>query len=223
MIITIDGPSGTGKSTVAKRLADHLGVMYFDTGAMYRALTYQILCDHIDISDTQRIERLLERFSFRIVSEQGHKRYYVGDQEVTTHIRTPEVTKHVSEVSALSMVRQHLVEIQRRFASQGDAVFEGRDMGTVVFPQAELKVFLTARSQVRAERRYKEFVGKNPALAERLTPVQVQAEIEARDQYDSTREISPLKQAEDAILIDTSDLTADEVVQLIITLLKERT
>lgn len=220
MIITIDGPSGTGKSTVAKRVAEKLGFAYFDTGAMYRALTYIILQKGMRVAGDDAMGELLKHFTFRIVPKNGKKHYFVGEEEVTDAIRSPEVTKKVSEVSALPFVRTHLVDLQRRFGEQGNAVFEGRDIGTVVFPEAELKVFLTASSQVRAERRFKELVEKDPSIEASLTLAQVHKELVARDTYDSTREVSPLRQAEDAVLIDTSNMSVDAVVEAIIKLLK---
>jgi CMP/dCMP kinase len=214
MIVAIDGPSGTGKSTVARGLADALGFAYFDTGAMYRALTYNCLKRNISLDDEATLQSLLDEFDFRI--EEG--RYFVGDEEVTEQLRTPEVTSHVPIVAAIKQVRTAMVQIQRRFATHGDCVFEGRDMGTVVFPQAEAKIFLTARPEVRARRRHLEWSARHPDLDE----AQVLADQERRDKIDSSREHSPLRPAGDAIQFDTSDLTADEVISQLLTIVEGR-
>jgi cytidylate kinase len=215
MIITIDGPAGTGKTTVAKKVADQLGFFYFDTGAMYRALTYSLMKEGIPLKDTIALDVFLKSFHFDIQKKDGNKRYFVDGSDVTEVIRSPEVTKKVSEISAHPAVRETLVSIQRNFGKEGNSVFEGRDMGTIVFPQAELKVFLTARPAVRAERRYLEL---KPKLLETSTS-DIMQELLERDHIDSTREASPLRQADDAHLIDTSDLAIDEVVTKILLLI----
>lgn len=218
MIITIDGPAGTGKTTVARKVAEKLGFQYFDTGAMYRAITYRLLQEGISLDDENQLSPFLKRFQFSIRKEDGEKRYFVGSEDVTEMIRTPEVTKSVSIISAHPAIRRALVPIQRNFAEKGNSVFEGRDMGTVVFPKAELKIFLTARPVVRAERRYLEIKDKFKST----TQEEIFRELIERDAIDISREISPLKQASDAHLIDTSDLVIDEVVDRIISLKKER-
>lgn len=215
MKITIDGPAGTGKTTVAKKVAEKLGFSYFDTGAMYRAVTYKILQEKISLSDKKQLLPFLENFQFQIKTEKQQKRYFVEKEDVTEVIRSATVTKNVSKVSALPEVREAIVKMQREFAKTGNAVFEGRDMGTVVFPKAELKIFLTARPAVRAERRYLEIKHKIGSY----TQEEIMKDILERDHYDTHREISPLKQAEDAHLIDTSDLSIDEVVEKIVSLI----
>lgn len=212
MIITIDGPVATGKSTIAKKLALALGYIYFDTGAMYRALTYGMLKHQINIHDEEQVKEFLKNFNFDIKVRHGEKRYFVDDEDVTEKIRMDDVTSQVSEVSAHFLVREKLVAIQRELAMGVNAVFEGRDMGSVVFPNATLKIFLTGRPDVRAKRRFDELVAKFPEATSTLTMDKVLKDLAKRDAYDSTRSISPLKQAEDAYLIDTSDLTPDEVV-----------
>jgi cytidylate kinase len=221
MIITIDGPSGTGKSTVAKRVAERLGFAFFDTGAMYRAVAFCMKKEQISIDDKRAIENLLGNFSFRICNEKGKKRYFSGDEEITDEIRTREITSLVSAVAALPIVREKIWDIQRCFGEKESAVFEGRDMGTTVFPNANLKIFLSARPQVRAERRLKEFQ-EMQLMDPGLSQDQILKEILARDEADSTRTLSPLKKAEDAIEIDTSDLSIEEVVDKILSLKEQR-
>ncbi len=216
MIITIDGPAGTGKSTVAKHLAQRLNFAFFDTGAMYRAVTYTLLKEQIPFHDTEKIEHLLSHFEFRIVTHLMEKRYFVGSEEVTQQIREGAITRHVSEVAALPCVRASLSTLQQRFAAVTDAVFEGRDLGSVVFPDANLKIFLTASSEVRAERRFRELLFKHPSEAENLTKQQVLEDLLRRDLIDSTRAVAPLIQPEDAHVIDTSFMTIEEVVEAIL-------
>lgn len=210
MIITIDGPAGTGKTTVARRVAECLHFAYFDTGAMYRIVSWMILQEKVDLTDDLSIRRILEAFLEKFQIEGG--RYYVGDKDVTQEIRMQEVTAFVSPVSTLPAVREVLSKLQRAFAQRGDAVFEGRDMGTVVFPDAEIKIFLTARPEIRAQRRLAELLAKNPNLNEE----QVLADIMRRDTIDSTRAIAPLRCPEDAYQIDTSDYSIDEVIDKIL-------
>lgn len=221
MIIAIDGPSGTGKSTVAKEVARRLGYTFFDTGAMYRSIAWLARQRNASYLE-EEIAPILKEFDFEIRSEKnGDKRYFVNGEDVSESIRTSEISLAASKISTMALVRQEMVKIQRQFSRQVDCVFEGRDMGTVVFPDAELKVFLTARSEVRGKRRYRELLTKFPDLADSLSFEQILKEIEERDQSDENREVSPLKQADDAILIDTSDLSAEQVIAKIIKLHKK--
>jgi CMP/dCMP kinase len=214
MIITIDGPAGTGKSTVARRLAEALGFVYFDTGAMYRALTAMILRDGLDYQAKEQVLPLLEGFRFHIIHSDQGLRYLVGDEDLTEVIRSPEVTRWVSPVAAQPFIRESLVPIQRQFATETDAVFEGRDLGSVVFPEANLKVYLTASPETRAERRFLELQKR---LGERApTQEQVLEEILQRDHLDSTRAHSPLVEPRGAYVCDTSQMTIDEVVQTLL-------
>lgn len=212
MIITIDGSIATGKSTIAKRLAHEIGFIYFDTGAMYRCLTYGILSKGVNIEDPEALKEFLKHFNFEIKIKHGDRYYIVDGEDVTLKIRGSEVTSAVSKVSANPEVRHKLVALQREWAVGVNAVFEGRDMGTVVFPKAELKIFLTGRPEVRAARRFAELREKFPKETADLTIQQVLEEIDARDTYDSQRELSPLKQAHDAVIVDTSDLNLDEII-----------
>lgn len=212
MIITIDGPIATGKSTIAKTLAKELGFIYFDTGAMYRCLTYGVLKHHTDLDNPQELEKFLASFSFDIKIRQGEKHYFVEGEDISEKIRAQEVTSFVSKVSALKAVRTKLVALQRQFAVGVNAVFEGRDMGTVVFPQAEIKVFLTGNPQVRAKRRFEELKAKFPEETKTLTLESTLEDINKRDAYDMSRELSPLKQAKDALVIDTSNMSVRDII-----------
>lgn len=216
MIITIDGPVGTGKSTIAKKLAESLGFAYFDTGAMYRCVTYGIIKHQIDVDNPSQFKKFLSTFNVTIKEESLAKHYYFENEDITEKIRQQEVTSLVSKVSAIASVRGKLVDLQRQLGSKGDAVFEGRDMGTVVFPKAEIKIYLTAQLSVRAQRRYEEFCEKFPEQAVNLTFEKVLKNIQERDFKDSTRKISPLKQAADAYLIDSSNLSLTDVLDSIL-------
>ncbi len=223
MIITIDGPAGVGKSTVAKALAQKLKFSYFDTGAMYRAVTYALLKNEIDIDDeTSVLEFLQSSFKFEIKEEGNIKFYFVNDEDVTEIIRSNYVTDQVSIVSAKPYVRKTLIPMQRAFANDKDIVCEGRDMGTVVFPHAEVKIYLTAKISIRAQRRFKEFIERHPQDIATLDKNRILQDIQARDEKDSTRKISPLKKAKDAYHIDTSNLSVDGVVKKIIKRVKKQ-
>lgn len=222
MIIAIDGPSGTGKSTVARAVASKLGFTFFDTGAMYRSFAWYIRHLKIDPSNEEMVCLQLSSFQFEIIpGKDGMRTYLVGDTDVTDKIRLEEIGTYASLVAVYPQVRKAMVEMQRAFGSRCDAVFEGRDMGTVVFPQAEVKIFLTADETVRAQRRYLELVEKNPQMADSLSVEQILAEMQKRDDNDANRTISPLKQAPDAILIDTSFSSIDEVVSKIVALVEK--
>lgn len=218
MIITIDGPIATGKSTIAKQLAREIGFIYFDTGAMYRSFTYHILKNNISIDDTDKIINKLNQFDFDIKIKHGKRKYFVNGEEVTEVIRGDEVTKNTSAISAIKPVREKLVELQKELAKGINVVFEGRDMGTVVFPEAELKIFLTGETAIRAKRRFEENKAKYPELYKELTLEKTIEEINKRDELDTTRAISPLKKAVDAHAIDTSHLSIDEIVEKILEL-----
>ena len=217
MIIAIDGPSGTGKSTVAKAVAKRLGFTFFDTGAMYRSFAWKILQDGINPADAEKIEKALASFQFELRTDaSGERAYFACGVNVTGFIRTNEISSVSSQIAIYPFVRKAIVKMQRKFGRSCDAVFEGRDMGTVVFPHADLKIFLTAKPTVRAKRRYQELFEKFPDIAGTLNQEQILQEMNARDLADENRSISPLKQADDAVLIDTSDLSIEEVVEKIL-------
>ncbi len=215
-IITIDGPAGTGKTTVAKAVADRLNLPYFDTGAMYRAVAFLILNEKIPLSDEKRIGELLMSFNFEIRINGGGRKYFANGIDVTEAIRSQAVTNIVSPVSALHAVREALWEIQRRFAEKRGGVFEGRDMGSAVFPKARYKIFLTARPEIRAERRLAELREKRPHEVRHLNHEQMLAEIIERDRIDSSRSLAPLVCPPDAYVIEASSMTSDEVVERIL-------
>ena len=210
--IAIDGPASSGKSTVAKIIAKDFNYTYLDTGAMYRAATYLALRNHLTENDADKIVTLLETYSVSFGrSENGEQLVFVGDVDVTHPIRENEVTNNVSWVSAIPEVREKLVHLQQLIAAQGGIVMDGRDIGTVVLPDAELKIFLVASVEERAERRYKENLEKGiPADLETL-----KKEIAERDYKDSHREVSPLKPAADSIHFDTTGIGITEVVKFI--------
>jgi CMP/dCMP kinase len=212
MIITIDGPIATGKSTIAKRLAREIGYIYFDTGAMYRCITLAILKHNVDINNPAALAEFLKNFKFDIKIKHSERHYIVDHEDVSQKIRGKEVTANVSKIAAIPAVREKLVAFQRDLSIGVNAVFEGRDMGTVVFPNAQLKIFLTGRPEVRAKRRFDELRSKLPEESANLTLEIVLQDISQRDDYDTHREISPLKQADDACVVDTSDLTLDEII-----------
>lgn len=212
MIITIDGPIATGKSTIAKNLAKEIGFIYFDTGAMYRCIAYAVIKHEVHLENLEELETFLQNCRFDIKIKRGERFYFVEDEDVTQKIRGEAVTSLVSKVAAIQAVRAKLVALQREWAEGVNAVFEGRDLGTVVFPNAEVKIFLTGRPEVRAQRRFEELSVRFPEESKDLTVEKVLQSITERDTYDSTREISPLRQAKDAYVIDTSDLTIDEIV-----------
>nr|WP_223155984.1 (d)CMP kinase [Desemzia incerta] len=208
MRIAIDGPASAGKSTVAKILASDLNYIYCDTGAMYRVLTLQALRHDVDVEDESKLVALLKDTDITFEPDGNQQKVFLNGENVTTDIRQPDVTNAVSAASAHKGVREELVRRQQVIAEAGGIVMDGRDIGTAVLPDAEVKIFLVASAKERAERRYKENISKGIE-----TPLEVlQKEIEDRDYKDSHREVSPLVQADDAVLLDTTSLSIDEVV-----------
>ncbi len=209
MIIVLDGPSGSGKSTLAKMLSKVLDIPYFDTGAMYRSFCWFLIDQKVALDDEEKIKMLLDEMNFEIKMDEDEQHYIVNGTDITRKIRNEEVTKNVSKVSAYLFVRKHLVQIQRKLGESKVGIFEGRDMGTVVFPHADIKFFLYADPNIRAIRRFEQLKGNFPL--KNFKKDRVLEELLKRDKYDSTREHSPLRQADDAVLIDVSYLTIDQV------------
>ncbi|MBO6246671.1 MAG: (d)CMP kinase [Anaerovibrio sp.] len=211
LVVAIDGPAGAGKSTVAQMAAKELGFTYIDTGAMYRAVAWKSLQQGKTVTD-DLINDVVKDIDIVLDYKEGKTRVFVDGTEVTSEIRTPEVTGIVSQVAALGPVRERLTDLQRKMATQGSVIMDGRDIATNVLPNADIKIFLTASIEERADRRYKEMKAKGYDVDLK----KLQEEIAARDKADSEREISPLVQAEDAELLDTSDMTIEEVVKAIL-------
>lgn len=217
IVIAIDGPAASGKSTTARLVAHGLGYLHLDTGAMYRAITLRVLEEKIPLNDVESIQALAERTEIRLERSNDTNRVYVDGRDVTLYIRSSEVTKSVSIVSSYQPVRNLLVREQRQIAEEGGVVLEGRDIGTVVLPNADLKIFMLANVAERAARRRKEL---------ELTGIVVdqhslEREIVERDTKDSTREVSPLRKAADAVELDTSNMSIEEQVQFVIERAKE--
>lgn len=209
--IAIDGPAGAGKSTIAKLLAERKGFIYVDTGAMYRGLAWYFLTKGIQPDDEEAVTKACEEVKIDIAYENGKQQIYVNDKNITDHLREEAVGNMASKSSAVPAVRARLLELQRDLARREDVVMDGRDIGTSVLPDADVKIFLTASVDTRAGRRYNELLGKG----ESCDYAQIAADIEERDRRDMTREISPLCRAEDAELIDSSEMTIEEVVEKI--------
>lgn len=206
--IAIDGPAGAGKSTIARALAKRLSYIYVDTGAMYRAMALYLLREGISAEDSGRIEEACERVDISIIYEDNVQKVLLNGEDVSSLIRSEEVGNMASRSAQNGRVREKLVELQRQLAAKKNVVMDGRDIGTCVLPGADVKIYLTASVHTRAVRRYKEYLekGMEADLA------QIEEDIEKRDHQDMNREISPLKKAEDAVLLDSSDMTIEEVL-----------
>lgn len=217
--VAVDGPSGAGKSTLAKAAAAKLGIVYVDTGAIYRSIGYYVYCKGIDPRDAQAVIAILPELDIQMrYGEDGVQRMILNGEDVSRQIRLPEMSMYASAVSAIPEVRTFLLEMQREMARRTSVIMDGRDIGTVVLPGAEVKIFLTAAAEVRAARRVKE-------LEQRGTPQpfeEVLQQIVERDWADSHREAAPLRQAEDAVLLDTGDLDFDESLEALIAIIREK-
>ncbi len=216
--IAIDGPAGAGKSTIAKKIARKKKFIYVDTGAMYRAMALHLLNHGVSSDDAEQISKECQRAAVTIKYDNGEQKVFLNGEDVSGLIRTEEVGNMASASSVNKDVRTKLVELQRRLAEDEDVVMDGRDIGTCVLPNADVKIYLTASSAVRAKRRYDELTAKG----ENCNLDTIEKDIIERDERDMNREISPLRQAEDAILIDSSYMTIDEVADTIISLCKAR-
>ena len=214
--VAIDGPAGAGKSSVSRLTAERLGFSYIDTGAIYRALAF--FMGDSPAEDHDKIRELLKNFEVSFKIENGVNRVFLNGNDITAEIRTGNISKKASSVSALPFVREALFNMQRKYAEIGGVVMEGRDIGTVIMPDAELKIFLTASPEKRAKRRMLELEAKG----EKVDFDELVREIKDRDLKDSTRAVSPLKQAEDAVLVDNSDINLEQTVDIIVKYARER-
>lgn len=215
--IAIDGPAGAGKSTAAKLAAKELGFIYIDTGALYRSIGVAALRKGYDTTDAEKVNSLLPEISLSLKFVDGEQRVILNGEDVSREIRLPEASMAASNVSAIPEVRAFLLEMQKKLARENNCLMDGRDIGTVILPDAELKIFLTASAEIRAERRYKELIEKGtPKDYEELL-----SEIKQRDHNDSHRAVAPLKPAVDAYMLDSSDMSLEEVVAKIVSLAKE--
>lgn len=216
--IAIDGPAGAGKSTIAKKVAKELDFIYVDTGAMYRSMALYLIRKQIKAAEVDKIITLLPGIHVTIAYENGEQHVYLNGEDVSALIRNEEVSQMTSSISTIPEVREKLLDLQRDLAKENNVLMDGRDIGTCVLPNAELKIYLTASTKVRAKRRYDEMVEKGMECNLR----ELEASIKERDYRDMNREVAPLKQAEDAVLLDTSDMNIEEVVNAIIQMVKER-
>lgn len=211
LLITIDGPAGAGKTTVSRALADRLGYRYIDTGALYRGVALAVKTQGINPQNDANLKQLCNGLELAFIIKNEGLRLISNGEDISDRIRTPEITMLASAVSARPVVREYLLDLQRDMGSEKAAVFEGRDMGTVVFPQADVKFFLDASTRIRARRRFDELHSKSTQTLD-----EVERDIQQRDQNDSTREVAPLKPAQDAIIIDSTDLTVEQVVEVMV-------
>jgi cytidylate kinase len=211
LLITIDGPAGAGKTTVSRKLADHLNYKYIDTGALYRGVAFEARFARVTQDDDIGLENLCNTLNLNFVKDERGLRLLSNHSDITDQIRTPEISMMASAVSARPVVRKYLLDLQRNMGREKGVVFEGRDMGTVVFPDADKKFYLDASQKVRAIRRYRELESKTFQTLE-----DVEREIRLRDENDRKREIAPMKPADDALIIDSTDLSVDDIVEMML-------
>jgi cytidylate kinase len=217
--IAIDGPAGAGKSTIAKLISKRLGIIYLDTGAMYRAVALKAIRQGIDTKSRENLSRLIDNVNIEIHYFENEQRIFLDGEDVSDKIRTPEVSIGASDVSAMPEVRLKMTALQREIASKNSVVMDGRDIGTYVLPNADYKFFLTASFEERARRRYLEQIGKG---ATGVTPEDIKSDIEYRDKNDSERAFAPLKKAGDAIMLDTTNMMVEEVANKILSHIKDK-
>ena len=217
LLITIDGPAGAGKTTVSRTLADRLGYRYIDTGALYRGVAYEVKSQGVNPKSETELADLCRRLQLGFKTEAKGLRLYSGETDISDRIRTPEISMLASSVSAIAVVREYLLDVQRDIGRRKEAVFEGRDMGTVVFPAADVKFFLNASLTTRALRRYEELKSESDQSLDT-----VEKDMQRRDTNDSTRSLAPLKPADDAIVIDSSNLSVQEVVDRMLSHISEK-
>jgi cytidylate kinase len=216
--IAIDGPAGAGKSTIAKTVSKELGYIYVDTGALYRTVCLNALRKGVDTKDAESVIATLDGLEVSLRFVDNEQRVFLGEEDVSAAIRQNEVSMAASNVSAIPRVREFLFDLQRNIAKNNNCLMDGRDIGTVVLPDAQIKLFLTASAEARADRRYKELIEKGQTVDYDVIP----QEIKDRDYQDSHREIAPLKQADDAILVDSTEMNLQETIDYMLNLIKER-
>ena len=217
--VAIDGPGGAGKSTISKAVAAKLGIVYVDTGALYRTIGYYVRKKDTDPRDAQAVSALLPDISIEVAYDNGMQKVYLNGEDLGDRIRTPEMSMYASAVSAIPAVRAFLLETQKDIARKNSVIMDGRDIGTVILPNADVKIYLTASPECRAKRRYDELTAKGQSVRFE----DVLAEMNQRDAQDSGREIAPAKAADDAVLLDNSDLSFEESVDAVIRLIEEKT
>ena len=217
-VVALDGPAGSGKGTVTREVAKRMNLINIDTGAMYRSVTLLMIRQNIKLEDKEKIKEILDKIDIKFGIENGEQKVYLNGEDVSLLIRTKEVNEFVSPVSTLKIVRERLADMQREMSKAIDVIMEGRDIGTNVFPNANVKIYLDATPEERAKRRFKQ----NEEIGIQIPYEEILESVKNRDYIDSHREISPLKQAEDAIYIDSTNMSIDEVVEEIVNIIKKK-
>lgn len=218
MVVAVDGPAGSGKGTITKAVAEKLGLVYIDTGALYRCITLYIIRNNIDLEDKEKIQEILKDINIELKKEDNLDKVYLNGEDVSIKIREKAVNELVSPVSTIGVVRENITNLSRKIAEGKEVIMEGRDIGTNVFPNAKIKIYLDATPEERAKRRLKQ----NEEKGIKIPYEEILENVKYRDYTDSHRELSPLKQAEDAIYIDSTNMTIEEVTEKIINIIKER-
>ena len=216
--VALDGPAGAGKSTVAKAVAKNLEILYVDTGALYRSLALFAINNNVSCSDEENVLKILDKANVELKYVDKVQRVFLNGEDVSEKIRTPEISMGASDISAIPAVRQFLLDLQRKIARENSVIMDGRDIGTVILPDAEVKIFITASAEIRAKRRYDELIEKGQDVVYE----DVLKDVIERDYNDSHRKIAPLKQADDAILLDTSSLSLDESIDAVIEIINNK-
>ena len=216
--VALDGPAGAGKSTVAKAVAKNLEILYVDTGALYRSLALFAINNNVDCRDEENVLKILDKANVELKYVDKVQRVFLNGEDVSEKIRTPEISMGASDISAIPAVRQFLLDLQRKIAKENSVIMDGRDIGTVILPDAEVKIFITASAEIRAKRRYDELIEKGQDVVYK----DVLKDVIERDYNDSHRKIAPLKQADDAILLDTSSLSLDESIDAVIEIINNK-
>ncbi len=218
MVVAVDGPAGSGKGTITKLVAEELNLIYIDTGALYRCITLYMIRNKIDLEDTNKIQKMLKSINIEFKKEENSDKVYLNGEEVSTKIREKEVNEFIPHVSNIVVIRENITNLSRKMADGKDVIMEGRDIGTNVFPNAKIKIYLDATPEERAKRRLKQ----NEEKGIKISYEDILENIKIRDNNDKTRKIAPLKQAEDAIYIDSTNMTIEEVTEKIVKIIKEK-